>query len=210
MRRLLYGLVIVVAIVGPLFTAGCERSATLRIVSINDGSPLRSDVVDYYMYFDKEDSSWVTIYQFMPDSVKVELQYVEIGAGLPTWTPYEAIIQQATIDFQSKQQLPGEETPEYQKVTVPLDVSVVADATGKKTTTFYFTAVPGSWKQKVLQDYVPGDDPTSPYETDIIDLADATLKFSGYDSVANRNVSASAKFQIEFGNLYDDPSRFGR
>jgi hypothetical protein len=206
MRRLLYGLVVVVAIVGPFITAGCERTATLRIVSVNNGTTLRSDVADYYVYFDRVDSEDVILYQFMPDSVEVELQYVEIGAGLPTWTPYEAIIQQATVDFKSKQSLPGEETPEYQKVTVPVDVSVVADPTDKKTTKFYLTAVPAAWKQKVLGDYVQDDQ----YYTDIIDLADVTVAFSGYDSVADRSVTGTAKFQVEFGNFYDDPSRFGR
>jgi hypothetical protein len=205
MRRSLLGLLTVVATASLLITAGCERSATLRVLSINGGSTLRSDLSDFYVYFDKIDSDYVTLYQITPDSVQVVLEYVEIGAGLPTWTPYEALLNKATIGFKSK--LATDEPPVYTTVSIPLTQSVVADRTGKTKTTFWMTAVPATWKSLIFTDYANEDDPTF---TDIVDLAEATITFTGYDSVANRDLKASGLLQVEFGNFYDDPSRFGK
>jgi hypothetical protein len=183
----------------------CQREATLRVISINGGNTLRSDLTDYYVYFDKVDSSDVILQQVNPDSVKVELQYVEIGAGLPTWTPYIALLNQATVTFKSK--LTVDQPPEYQKVVVPLTQAIQADASGKTRASFWFTPIPAAWKQVVFGDFASVEDPT---QIDLVDVAEATVTFSGYDSVANRDVSASGKFEVEFGNLYDDPSRFGK
>jgi hypothetical protein len=204
MRRSLLGLLTVVAIASVLAMAGCERSGTLRVVSINKGNTLRVDLNDFYVYFDKIDSEYITLMQVQPDSVPVELQYVEIGAGLPTYTPYIALIKQATISYKSKI---AEEPPPYQNLTVPLDISVPSDPTGKTVTTFYMTPIPASWKQKVFVDFINEDDPTY---IDLIDLAEATFTFTGYDSVANRELKAAGTIQVEFGNFYDDPARFGK
>ena len=205
MRRSLLGLLTVVATAGLLVMAGCERSATLRVTSINGGNTLRSDLSDFYQYFDKVDSETVTLVQTNPDSVKVELQYVEIGAGMPTWTPYEALLDQATVTFRSK--LTVDQPPVYQKVIIPLTEAVPADASGKTKVSFWITVIPATWKQLVFVDFTNTDDVTY---IDLVDLAEATVTFTGYDSVANRNVSASGKLEVEFGNLYDDPTRFGK
>jgi hypothetical protein len=204
MRRSLLGLLTVVAIAGMLVMAGCERSGTLRVMSINNGNTLRADLADYYEYL-TPDSELIVLYQVPPDSVKVELQYVEIGAGLPTWTPYEALISQATVKFTSKGLT--DEPPVYEDVKVTLAQSCVADANGKNTTTFYMTPISSAWKQKIFADYIVDDDPEY---LDIVDIADAKITFSGYDSVAGRKVEAVGTFPVEFGNFYDDPSRFGR
>ena len=81
MRRSLLGLLTVVATAGILIMAGCERSATLRVISINGGNELRSDLADFLCYM-TPDSDLVTLVQSPPDSVQVVMQYVEIGAGL--------------------------------------------------------------------------------------------------------------------------------
>jgi hypothetical protein len=204
MRRSLLGLLTLIAIAG-LVTTSCQREATLRVISINGGNTLRSDLTDYYVYFDKVDSSDVILQQTNSDSVKVELQYVEMGAGLPTWTPYLAMLNQATVTFKSK--LTTDQPPTYQKVIIPLTMTVPADASGKTKISFWITAIPAEWKSLVFADYASSEDPN---QIDIIDLAEATLTFSGYDSVANREVKAAGTFAVEFGNFYDDPTRFGK
>jgi|WetSurMetagenome_2_1015567.scaffolds.fasta_scaffold299715_1 hypothetical protein len=204
MRRSLLGLLTVVAIASLLITAGCERSATLRVLSINGGNTLRVDLTDFYLYFDKVDSEFVTLVQVSPDSVQVVLQYVEIGAGLPTYTPYEALINKATVTFKSKL---AEEAPSYSPVTIPMQQSALADQSGKTKTTFWMTPIPAAWKSLVFGEFLNDDDP---YFNDIVDMAEGKIEFSGYDSVANREVKAAGMFQVEFGNFYDDPSRFGK
>jgi hypothetical protein len=204
MRRSLIGLLTLVAIAG-LVTTSCQREATLRVTSINGGNELRSDLTDYYIYFDKVDSSNVILQQVNADSVKVELQYVEIGAGLPTWTPYEALLNQATVTFKSK--LTVDQPVTYQKLVIPLTMAVPADASGKSKVTFWLAAIPAAWKQLVFADFASVEDPN---QIDVTDLTEATVTFSGYDSVANRSVSASGKFEVTFGNFFDDPTKFGR
>ncbi|MBN2464426.1 hypothetical protein JXD38_02210 [candidate division WOR-3 bacterium] len=207
MRRSLLGLLTVLAAGSLLVMAGCQRDATLRVVSINNGNALRSDLSDFYQYSITEDDETevITLYQVMPDSLKVELQYVEIGAGLPTWTPYEALISEVTVKFTSKNLT--DDPPPYEEVRISLSQSCVADASGKTITTFYMTPISAAWKQKVFVDFIDEDDP---YYTDIIDLAEARITFSGYDSVAGRSVRAVGTVPVEFGNFFDDPSRFGK
>jgi hypothetical protein len=210
MRRSLFRLLTVVAVAG-LLGPGCQviqPTGALRVLSINAGNMLHSDLNDFYVFFNKEDSVWDTVWQYPGDSVKVEMQYVEIGAGLPTYTPYEAIVTQATVTFTSKVPADPADKPPYQKVTVPLTVVVPSDPTGKKITTFWMTPVPSSWKQLVFLD--GGFITESPYELNNVDLAEAKVTFIGYDSVANRSVEASGTFQVEFGNFWDDPTRFGK
>jgi hypothetical protein len=204
MRRSLLGLLTVVAIASLLFTVGCERTNVLRVVSINRGNSLRVDIADFLQYFDPIDSEYVTIWQTMPDSVEVVLQYVEIGAGLPTWTPYQVSINQATVSFTSKMSV-GDDPPLYTKAIIPLDQTVIADKTGKTKTTFYMTAIPAVWKQTVFADFF-----IEPPDYDIVDLAQAQFDFSGYDPISDRDVKARGYLQVEFGNFYDDLSRFGK
>ena len=208
MRRSQFGLLIVVAAAGLLLAPGCQiiqPIGSLTVVSINGGNTLRSDLSDFYVYFDKVDSDYVTIFQVPPDSVKVDMQYAEIGAGLPTWRPYEAVITQASVKFTSKKI--GENSPPYEVAKIGLREAIQSDPSGKKITTFFMTPISSSWKDKVFVDFRSEDDPNL---IETVDLADAVVTFTGYDSVANHNVSASGTFQVEFGNFYDDPSRFGK
>jgi hypothetical protein len=207
MRRSLLGLLTVAAIGGLLLTAGCEvfqQDPTLRVVSINGGKSLRADIADFYSYFDPIDSEYILIYQYMPDTVEVVLQYIEIGAGLPTWTPYVATLTEAKIKYSGT----SEDAPAYTSATVPLRQTVKADATGKMTTTFNMTAMSATFKQTWFEGEVQEPPPNGEYN--IFDLIKATVTFSGYDSVADRAVKTAGDFQIEVGNFYDDLNRFGQ
>jgi hypothetical protein len=200
MRRSLIGLLTVVAVSALLFTTGCERSSVLRVVSINGGNSIQSDLADFFTYFDKVDSEWITITQSPADSVEIQMQYVEIGAGLPTWTPYEAIINKARIKYEG-----NDPSAPYDEAVVNMTAYVMADQTNKKTTKFWMTVASSAWKAK----YYPSDD-YDPTTVELEDNVKATITFSGWDSVALRTVEAKGTLQIEFGNFYDDPTKFGK
>lgn len=202
MRRTLFGLLTVVAITGLVVTSSCQRTTELRVLSINNGNLLESDIADFMNYMTK-DSDYIVTYQFDPDSVPVELQYMEIGAGLPTWTPYVAQINKATITYTGT----TEAGYTYASTVVPLSQSITADKTGKPVT-FHMNVVSPTFKETYFGDAVnpPGQDDSY----DLIDLVTATITFSGWDSVANYAVSAKGTVQIQFGNFYDDTTKFGK
>lgn len=209
MRRSLLGLLTVAAIGGLLLTTGCEvfqQDPTLRVASINRGKTLRADIADYMQYM-TPDSDFVSIYQFMPETVEVILQYIEIGAGLPTWTPYVATLTDAKIKYSSTN---TEDPFEYVQATatIPLRQTVNVDATGKSTTAFNMTVMSAAFKQTNYEGNV--QDPPPDGEYDVVDIVKATVTFSGYDSVADRPVKAAGDFSIEVGNFYDDLNRFGQ
>ena len=208
MRRSQFGLLIAIAAAGLLLAPGCQvlqPIGSLTVVSINGGNTLRSDLSDFYVYFDRVDSEYIRLFQVTPDSIKVEMTYAEIGAGLPTWRPGVAIVTQASVKFTSKN-ISGEAIP-YEVAKIGLREAIPSDPGGKKITSFFMTPISSSWKQKVFADFTNEDDE---FYNDIVDLADGIITFTGYDSVANRQLSASGTFQVEFGNFYDDPSRFGK
>jgi len=210
MRRSQFGLLIVVAVAGLVLAPGCQLFqpiGSLTVVSINGGNTLRSDLSDFYQYTITEDDETevITLFQVVPDSLKVELQYVEIGAGLPLWRKPVAIITQASVKFTSKN-ISGEDIP-YEVAKIGLRQAVPSDPEAKKVTTFFMSPISASWKQKIFADYTNDDDPDY---IDVVDLADVVVTFTGYDSVINRQLSAQGTFQVEFGNLYDDKSRFGK
>ena len=81
-----------------------------------------------------------------------------------------------------------------------------SDPDGKKTTQFNLNVLTSTFKQTFWEEYMDED----PYYYDLVDLVNAELTFSGHDSVANRDVKAVGRLQIQVGNLYDDVSRFGQ
>lgn len=202
MRRSLLGLLTVVAVAGLLIMAGCERSSVLRVVSVNHARTLESDVADWGIWIDPNDEEHTPqpVYTVRADSAEIELQYVEIGAGLPTWTPFEAIINKATITYKSQVD------PEiiYDPVVIPMTAYIMSDPTGKKTTRFVMTVLPVWWKIQ----YFDGD-VSDPPDYDLLDVVEATIRFAGWDSVSLREVEATGKLQIEIGNFYDNEQSFG-
>lgn len=200
MRRSLFGFLAILLAAGILITAGCERANVLRVVNLNDGKELMVDIADFYTYFDKIDSEWVSIYVHQPDTVQVELQYVDIGLGLPTWTPYQAIVNEVKISYKSS--IDG---VTYDDAKVPMTQAIMSDREGKKTIKFQATLVPAWWKEKFF-----GDDVVEPPEYDLLDHIDATVRFTAIDSVSGRTVVGIGKLGMEVGNLYDDPGAIGK
>lgn len=197
MRRSLLGLLTLVAVAGLLLVAGCEffqQDSVLRVASVNRGVALRSDVDDWGLTpsDDPEDPPFYEFGGALPDTVEVALQYVELGAGLPTWTPYEAVINKATITYTSQ----SEDPEDYRPATIPLTQYVMADADNKKITKFFLTVVTSTMKREYFDEAEPPD-----YE--VLDIVEAKIKFSGWDSVAQRTVEATGKLLIEFGNFPD-------
>jgi len=199
MRRSLLGLVTLVAAASLLLVTGCElfqQSSVLRVASINRGVALKSDIADFAVWTDPEDPEAEPQYTYaiMADSAEIQMQYVEIGAGLPTWTPYEAIINKAEVRYKSQVD------PEmvYDPAVIPMTQYVMADHTNKKITKFYATVVPAVWKTTYFEGEV-----SYPPDYGTIDVVEATVKFSGWDSVSLRTVEATGKLTIEFGNFPD-------
>lgn len=197
MRRSLLGLLTLVAVAGLLLVAGCEffqQDSVLRVASINRGVALKSDVDDWELVppEDPEDPPFYEFCGYPQDTVEIAMQYVEIGAGLPTWTPYEAIITKAQIQYRSLLD------PEivYDPALIPMTQYVMADHTNKKVTKFFMTVATASWKSTYFGE-------AEPPEYEVLDLIEATIKFTGYDSVARRDVAASGKLTIEIGNFPD-------
>jgi hypothetical protein len=206
MRRSLFGLLTVVAIAALLFTTGCQRDSVLRVAKINGGHELDADIADFAIWLDPtlpdSEREPEVVYAFGSDTTEVELQYVEIGAGLPVWTPFEAIINKATISFASKYADPPRT---YPNAVIPMNMYVMSDRENRKTTKFTMFVVPSWWKAAAF-----GNDVSEPPDYDLVDVVDATIKFSGWDSVSQRTVEATGKLSIVFANFPDDENKFGK
>ncbi|MGQ9678212.1 MAG: hypothetical protein ACUVUD_02905, partial [bacterium] len=129
------------------------------------------------------------------DVASVHFQYVEIGVGLPTWTPYQAHVEKATITFK---RIGGDELSEpLPQIVVPCKVVVQADPTGKKTVSGRFELFSPWYKEEYLSlyDYL---------------VLEATVKFSGYDDASGKLVEASTKMEVSVADFYDDPTRIGQ
>lgn len=146
MRRLAFVSLGFLALVGLVFVgSGCQRDNVLRVVKINNNAPVFSDIADWGVYNDptipdsEEDPEMS--YAIHSDTGSIELQYVEIGSGLPTWTPYQAIVHTGKITFKS---LSGATYPD---VTIGMNIAVVADRTGEKMVIAIASFVPVWWKE---------------------------------------------------------------
>ena len=207
MRRIVFGLFAVIVVAGLLLTAGCSTDRALRVTKINKGVPIISDLVDFGEISVQEDPSEPPeIYPVMEvpsDIVEIEFQYVEIGLGLPTWTPYWANIEKATIVYTNQ------ETGEtYESVQVGMNVSVESDPEGDKLTRAEILIAPGRWKANAFED----DLQESPEDDDygVVALVTAHVIVEGHDYVSNQTVKAEKDVAIQFGNYYDDPARLGQ
>ncbi len=202
MRRTLFALAVFAA-AALLLTACEQRSNVLRVANINDGIPVYADIADWYLYIHGDpaepDSDWIAF--FNDDIADVEFQYVEIGAGLPTWTPYVATINSYTIWYRSS----ADTTVTYDSIVVPTTVVVPADREGKRTTKAKLMLVSGSWKQQFFRSRI-GDEPND--GDGFNDILQARIKFSGYDSVANRKITARANATIRVADFWDSPSSY--
>ncbi len=190
LRRIIF--VSALGLLALLLLPACQRENALRVVSVE--SPYYADLVDYGIERDEEGE--VTVIEVTPtDVVEAEFQYVEIGPGLPTWTPYQAHVEKVTISFK---RIGGDEL--YQplpNITVPCKVVVQADPTGKKIVSGTFELFSAWYKEEYLSGY------------DYLVL-EATLKFSGYDDASGKPIEATNKMEVSVADFYDDPTRIGQ
>lgn len=206
MRRFASGLCLLILATGLLLTTGCQRDNSLRILSINGGQPLFSDLVDFGEITIREPGEDPEVYRISEvptDVVEIQLQYVEIGLGLPTWTPYWASIERATITY-----LNMETGETYEAVQVGMNASIEAHPEGRRTERTYLTIAPGQWKARTFEEYLqtdPEDDDYGP-----VAQVKATVRVEGFDYVSGNTVRASKDCDIIFGNFWDEPSRLGQ
>lgn len=184
--------VLALGLLALLLLPACQRENALRVVAVQ--SPYYADLVDYGIERDEEGE--VSTIEVVPkDVVEAKFQYVEIGPGLPSWTPYQARIEKVTISFR---RIGGDEL--YQPlptITVPCRVTVPADPTGKKTVTGTFELFSSWYKEEYLAGY------------DYL-ILEATLKFSGYDDASGNTIEAKATMEVSVSDFYDDPTRIGQ
>jgi hypothetical protein len=171
---------------------------------MNGGMAVFSDLEDWGSYVPEGESEKVYWYVIPQDTALFEFQYVEVGAGLPTWTPYHVTMHKYTISYQSQ----WDSAQHYDStINIPMTLSVPVDREGKKTVETVLLVAESWWKDAYFGETAPDD----PYEAGgIEDLIDATLKFTGWDSVSNRVVEATSKTQILVGHLWDDPDNIGK
>ncbi|HDQ99750.1 MAG TPA: hypothetical protein ENN51_05655 [candidate division WOR-3 bacterium] len=206
MRRFALGLIVFAVAAGMLLTAGCQRDRSFRILSINQGEILLSDLVDFGEIVIREPGGEPERYEISEvptDIVDMDLQYVEMGLGLPTWTPYLANVERATISYVN---LETGET--YEAVQVALSAAVQADPEGRRSTRVQIAIAPGQWKASTFEDYLqtaPEDDDYGPVAT-----VKATVTVEGIDYVSTNRVRATKDCLIIFGNFWDEPSRLGQ
>ncbi|MGB9742944.1 MAG: hypothetical protein ACPL0F_07325 [bacterium] len=190
MRQTIF--VLFVGLLTIVLMPACQRENALRVVSVQ--SPYYSDLVDHGIVRDEEGIA-EEIEVTPVDSVTVGFQYVEIGPGLPTWTPYQAHIEKAAISFR---RIGGDELSEpLPNITVPCKVVVQADPTGKKTVKGVFELFSAWYKEEYLAGY------------DYL-MLEATVKFSGYDDATGKPIEAQTRMEVSVSDFYDDPTRIGQ
>ncbi len=209
MRRNVFGLLTLIAALGLTLAVSCQRDHALRILGINDGQPVMSDIVDFGLIIERiEDEVDTTQIAVIPDDiVTVDIQYVEIGLGLPTWTPYTAQINKITVDYVDAGVIPGE-VVQYSSTTLPADITVQSDVDVKKFTTAEFTIAPSLWKE-----YHFGDEAQDEWNEDeygVVAHLSARVTVEAVDLASNKEVEAEAETEIIIGNFWDDPDRLGQ
>jgi hypothetical protein len=204
MRRTLFALAVFTAAALLLTATSCEqRTHVLRVANINGGMPVYSDIANWYLYNDpaipdsEEDLQYVALFQ--DDTAEVEFQYVEIGAGLPTWTPYHVTMYSYTAYYRDVY----DTTVTFDSMVMPMTLSVPVDREGKKTVTTTLVMANAGWKQRFFQGHL-GDEPLD--GDGFFGQIDAKIRFTGFDSVSNRKVESWAHVTLQCSDFWDDPS----
>jgi len=181
----------------------CSRENALLIVSVNEGKPVESDLTDFGVFKDPTDPEaepeFVTVTP--EDVIPIELRYTQIGVGLPTWRPYIAKITKATITFTK---VLGEAPEVLPKVESKVNISVISDPEGKKTTKGYITLIPALWKEEVF-----GGGASDPTELSTDATLIAKIKLEGTDESTGEDLTAETTVLVNIGNLWDEPTRIG-
>lgn len=208
MRRNLSVLVVLCAAAALLTAVSCQRLNALRIVSVNDGNPIQIDIADFASYVD-DDGDRFFEFQIPNGVVPIAFQYVEVGLGQPSWTPYVVQVQKITIDYEDAGIVPGE-GQEYTRVVQRVDFSVASDPTGKDVTEVDITIMPAQWIEQYFDGEAEEEDPEglSGYRT--VATLNAKIKAEGVDQASNLKVQAEAEVLVSLGTYYDDPDRYGQ
>jgi|WetSurMetagenome_2_1015567.scaffolds.fasta_scaffold313826_1 hypothetical protein len=209
MRRILLALLVFgAASVLLLTTTSCEqRTHVLRVANVNQGLPVYDDIADWYLYNDPQipdsEEDFEYLHFFGDDTASVEFQYVEIGAGLPTWTPYHVTMTGYTVWYRDA----SDTTVSYDSTVMPMTLSIPVDREGKKTVSAKLVVATADWTARFFASHI-GDNPTDgdDFSTEI----QARMKFSGFDSVSNRKLEAWGNATIRVSDFWDDPSTAGR
>jgi len=191
MRRIALGSFVVLAGLTLVLFAGCSRENSLRVVSLNDGNPFFSDLVDYGVVNDPEGEP-MEVEVVHDDICEITLQYVEVGMGLPTWVPYQANIEQAQLTFTW---VAGDEPDELLPLVLPLELSVPADRTGEELVTGHVNIMPSWYKENFFGDG--------------IFILKVQVKVSGTDDASGKKVEATGEMQVSVSDYWDDPNSIG-
>jgi hypothetical protein len=204
MRRTLFALAVFTAAALLLTATSCEqRTHVLRVVHINGGMPVYSDIADWFLYNDpaipdsEEEFQYLAI--FHDDTAQVEFQYVEVGAGLPTWTPYHVTMYNYTVYYRDVY----DTTVTFDSMVMPMTLSVPVDREGKKTVTTNLVWASAEWKQRYFQGHL-GDAPDD--GDGFFGAIEASVRFTGYDSVSSRKIESWAHYTVDVSDFWDDPA----
>lgn len=191
-----YFILIAVLMLLPLVYFSCKSSRTspssLRIVSINENSPLIVDVQDWYLVA-------VDTFQDPPDStfdfttkdwiVPIEVGYVETGLGLPTYpSPYTARCTSYTVNFRRI-----DISTQWRPLSVngAINISIPTDPTATVQTDLKM--IPFEWINQYLDTLALGC------------MVKATVVLSGYEELTHNPVCDSGYLTINFADYYDNP-----
>jgi len=192
MRRIALGSFAVLAGLTLVFFAGCTHENALRVVSLNDGNPFFSDLMDYGIVNDEEGDPYTV--EIVPDDVcEIGLQYVEVGIGLPTWTPYQANIEQVQVTLSW---IAGDEPDELPPLILPLKMSIMADRTGESPVIGTFNILPAWYKENY-------------FDVDGVYVLKAAVKVSGTDQTSGAKLEATSEVQVSVSDYWDDPNSIG-
>lgn len=200
MKKNYWILVVIMGLI-TLTYLSCNRTSpdSLRIVGINNDGPLIVDIADWGMEVDTISFDTVHVGHIAPDQVvPVEISYVEMGIGLPTYpTTYTARLTDYKVNFSNIHSTPTDTNWDLNSVTGAMNVEVQANPEGTRIVTARIKAVPHEWMAMYYDILSPG-----------VQIK-ATVIVNGYEELTQNPVSDTGAFTINFADYYDDPFVFG-
>ena len=184
----------------------CERTSpnSLRIVSINDDSPLILDAKDWYLVSvdTTEDPPESTFSYLVKDwIVPINVSYIETGIGLPTYpTPYTARLTSYTVMFR---EVDPTSLWRPNNVNGAVNIEIVGDPEGEPVR-INLNLIPNEW----IQLYIDTLAPTGEDEPEVASgpMVKATIILTGYEELTRNPVVDTGYMTINFGDYYDNPA----
>jgi hypothetical protein len=180
----------------------CNRTSpdSLRIVGINNDRPLIVDIADHGIEVTPgtNDTNYDAIHWAPDQVVPVELSYVEIGLGLPTYpTTYTARLTDYKINFSNVHLVPTDTNWHLNSVSGAMDVEVPSSPEGGRAVTANIKVIPQEWMIMYFNDLSLG-----------VELK-ATVIVNGYEELTHHTISDTGAFTIDIADYWDDPFTFG-